>query len=273
MPVTDILKKDLCKPQLHARRKAALLKEVAGILKGDERLADWAEETILDALWERENLGTTGFGDGVAIPPCRLQGLESFVLGVGVSQRGVPFDALDGKPVHLFCFLAGPEEAPNEYVKRLAEISVVLRNERARRELMKSPTSLSLYECFLRYSEPGRPSEASENQKLLMLALQEEQVVTDVMELFVEMGIRGAAVIESHSMGTILTTVPLFASFMNFLGSQEEYHRTIFAVVPEAQLQRVVDAIEEITGDLEKHSGALILALDISVMRGSLQSI
>jgi hypothetical protein len=65
----------------------------------------------------------------------------------------------------------------------------------------------------------------------------------------------------------------LFASFINFLGSGEEYHRTIYAVVPEDQIDRLLEGIEEITGDMDTHTGAMALVLNIARMRGSLQAV
>ena len=93
------------------------------------------------------------------------------------------------------------------------------------------------------------------------------------MELFVEMGIRGASVIESSSMGRMLSQVPLFADFINFLGGRGEYHRTILAMVPVEEIDALITHIEEVTGDLTKHTGALILVLDIAFMKGSLEAI
>ncbi|AKJ63450.1 PTS sugar transporter subunit IIA [Kiritimatiella glycovorans] len=273
MNLSDILNRDLCRVRLHARRKEDMLNEIAEILKEHDALSGFTQEQIAAALREREQLGSTGFGDGLALPHCRLPGLKQFVLGIGLSPRGAAFDALDGKKAHLFCFLAGPEEKPNEYVKVLAEISGVLRNESARRELRKAPTATALYESFMRHASPESAEGGARRRKLLMLVLQEEDLVTEVMELFVEMGIRGASVLESRGMGNILTRVPLFASFMNFLGTREEFHRTVFALVPDEQLPRLIQSIEEITGDMESHSGAMALALDISMLKGSLESI
>ncbi len=273
MQAPEILQRNLCEPNLKARNKNDVLAEIASILQGHSELENFSSQELTDALHERENLGSTGFGDGIAIPHCRLPGVENFVLGIGISRRGVNFDALDGKSVHLFCFLAGPEEKPDQYVKILAEISVVLRNEKARKELTSAKSDLALYESYRRYAEPGRTGGEAQEQKLLMLVLQEEKLVNDVMQIFLEMGIRGASVLETKGMGQILTNVPLFASFMNFLGGQEEFHRTIFAIVPDAQLPRLIDAIEERTGDLDNHTGAMATALDISLLKGSMEAI
>ncbi len=273
MDMAEVLQKTLCQPHLKSRQKRTVLEEISQLIKQHEAFENISKEDILEAFEEREKLGSTGFGDGLAIPHCRLPGLAQFVMGIGISKKGIDFDAIDNRKVHLFCYILGPEDRPNDHVKILASISQVLREEPARKELLEAPTSMALYESYLRRAYYEEDFKKAENLKLLMLVLQDEEQLNDIMELFVEMGIRGASVMESDGMGKILTTVPLFASFINFLGGKEEYHRTLFTVVPENQLHRLICAIEEITGDMDKRTGAMALAMDIAMIKGSLQTI
>jgi len=273
MEMTELLTKDLCEPNVHARDKHAVIEKMAAVLKRHPTLHDIDESTITAELLAREELGSTGFGSGLAIPHCRLQGLDRFVLAVGTSTRGIAFDAMDNKKVHLFCVMVGPDDQPQLHVKMLAEISHTVKSEPARKEMIKAPTRTALYESFLRHSMREDESTSHRKKKLLMLVLQDEETVTDIMELFVEMGIHGASVLESQGMGKVLTNVPLFASFINFLGSGEEFQRTIFSVIHENQISRVIEGIEEITGDMNTHTGAMAIVLDIAMLKGSLQSI
>lgn len=273
MAIDDYLKKELCLPALRARQKPEVLREIASTLAQHPALANVSEETLFNAFMEREELGSTGFGDGLAIPHCRLPGIDQFVVGIAVAPRGVSFEALDGRKVTLFCFLAGPENEPKTYVKVLAEISSIVRSETCRRELTKAPTRTALYEGFLRHALYEQSDPADLNYKLILMVLQGEETVTAVMELLLEMGVRGASVLESESMGKILTNVPLFANFINVLGSAQEYHRTVLTIVPEGQVKRMVASVEEITGDLDKHTGALIAALDLPLVKGTLETV
>lgn len=273
MDVSEMLSRELCEPQLHARRKEAVIKELAHILKRHPGFSNVKEDVIRRGLQEREELGSTGFGGGLAIPHCRLKGLDRFILALCVSRRGVHFDAMDNRKVHLLCVMVGPDDKPREHVRILAEISTALKSEAARKEMIKAPTQMALYESFLRHVLRTSGVQNHRKRKLLMLVLQNEDFLVDVMELFVDMGIRGASVMESRAMGKVLTTVPLFASFINFLGSGEEYERTVFAVVPDDQIPRLITAIEDITGDMDRHTGAMVIVLDIAMMKGTLQSI
>ena len=273
MKIASILSKERCQINLRSRTKPEVIREIAGIFKSDPALRSFSEDELVLALEAREELGTTGIGHGLAIPHCRLPSVDRFVMVLGISRRGINYQSLDHHRVRIFCSFIGPEDQPEKHVQLLAEISMALRNETARREMIAAPTRTALYENFLSHSIFEIRPDPSREQKLLMLVLQDEEWFTEIMEVFVEMGIPGATVLESQGAGKILTQVPLFASFINFLGEHGAYHRTIFALVPEDLVSRLIDNIEGITGDLDKHTGTMILVLDVPLIKGSLQSI
>jgi len=273
MKIADILSKDCCEINLRARTKPEVIKELAGIFKRNPALKTIDENEIARCLAAREELGTTGIGHGLAIPHCRITGLDRFVMVLAIPRRPINFASLDHHRVRIFCAFVGPEDQPEKHVQLLAEISMALRNETARRKMITAPTRTALYENFLSHSIFEILPDPSRNQKLLMLVLQNEEFFTEIMEVFVEMGIPGASILESQSAGNILTQVPLFASFINFLGSHGSYHRTVFALVPENMVNSLIDNIEGITGDLDKRSGTMVLVLDASLIKGSLQAI
>ena len=273
MELFNYLRKELCEPNLKSRKKEAVIDELAALIKRHPAIDGISQEEIAAAISARENLGSTGFGGGLAIPHCKLPGISEFIVGLAVSKRGVNFDAMDGKKVHLFCFIVGPEGSPETHVKILAEISLVLREESVRRELLNAKTPTTLYEEFLRHSTPEKISDETKEQKLLMMVVQNEDNLVDIMELFVEMGIVGASMVPSEGMAGILTKVPLFADFINFLGQRSEFHKTVWAVVPANDVEPLVERIEAITGDMDKHIGTMVLALDIAYMKGSMETI
>lgn len=273
MRIADILSKDRCEINLYSRSKSDVIREIAEIFKRDSDLKDVSEDEIVRGLEAREALGTTGIGHGLAIPHCRLAAVDHFILVLGISRRGINYESLDNHRVRIFCAFIGPDDQPEKHIQLLAEISMALRNETARREMIDAPTRTALYENFLSHSIFEIRPDPSRKQKLLMLVLQDEEWFTEIMEVFVELGIPGAAVLESQGAGKILTQVPLFASFINFLGEHGAYHRTIFALVQEDLVNRLIDNIEGITGDLDKHTGTMILVLDVPLIKGSLQSI
>ena len=272
MELAGLLEPRRCTVALQARNKSDCLEELATLMTtmdlGVSRAA------LLAALREREALGSTGFEHGVAIPHARLTGVDQFALGVAVSPRGVSYDSSDGAPSRLFFVLVGPEEAPQEYLRYLAHISRVGLNRVAREEMLAAPTPTALRDAVAAHLMPAEPAAArdSGNHKLLIIVLYDLRVLDDVVTLFLEHGIQGATITESTGIKNILTNVPLFGDFLNFLGDRSEASRTIMAVVAERDLLPLVSELEQVTGDLDTHSGAAVMAVDLWFTKGSLES-
>lgn len=87
-------------------------------------------DRLYDKLMEREQLGSTGIGSGVAIPHCKMKGLDRAVLAVGLTERPVDFGAMDGQPVRLFFLVVSPDEAPAVHLQVLASISKWVKADR-----------------------------------------------------------------------------------------------------------------------------------------------
>lgn len=127
---------------LAARSKREVLVELATAVAG--RFPEYAVDDLCAILLERESLGSTGVGDGIAIPHGKLKGLREVVLWVGRSIDGIPFDSHDSKPAHLFFLLLAPEDAPSAYLKTLARLARALKTPQIRARLMAAPDSEAL---------------------------------------------------------------------------------------------------------------------------------
>jgi PTS system nitrogen regulatory IIA component len=99
----------------------------------------------MEVLIERERLGSTGIGDGIAIPHGKLANLDELLLSFGRSVSGVDFDSLDGKPAHLFFLVVAPENSAGTHLKALARISRLLKSNVVRRELMEAKDAGGIY--------------------------------------------------------------------------------------------------------------------------------
>ena len=271
MDLAGLLEPRRCVVALQARNKSDCLEELATMMTAVD--LGVSRDVLLAALREREDLGSTGFEHGVAIPHARLPGVEQFALGVAVSPRGVRYDSSDGARSRLFFVLVGPEEAPQEYLRYLAHISRVGLNRTAREEMLAAPTPTALRDAVAAHLMPVQPAVArgSGKHKLLIIVLYDLRFLDDVVTLFLEHGIQGATITESTGIKNILTNVPLFGDFLNFLGDRSEASRTIMAVVAERDLLPLVAELEQVTGDLDTHSGAAVMAVDIFFTKGSLE--
>ena len=124
MPVLDFLNADAVAPALRASSKKQALQELSAHAS---RLTEIEEWEIFDALWQRERLGSTGIGDGIAIPHGKLPTVTRLFGLVARLDKAVDFDALDGQPVDVLFLLLAPEGAGADHLKALARVARVLR--------------------------------------------------------------------------------------------------------------------------------------------------
>ena len=120
MKIAEFLREDLILPDLQATDKAGVLRELCAPLA---RAHGLEAGRLTEVLLEREKLGSTGVGEGVAIPHGKLPGVPNLLAAFGRSKRGVDFAAIDGKPTYLFFVLFAPENSAGIHLKALARIS------------------------------------------------------------------------------------------------------------------------------------------------------
>ena len=121
MRLASLIRPDLIFPDLPAGDRPQVLRSLAEGIAG-RGLVPRADD-LYDKLWEREQLGSTGIGGGIAIPHCKLQGLARGVVAIGLTPEGVSFGAVDGLPVDLFFLVISPSESPAEHLQILAALS------------------------------------------------------------------------------------------------------------------------------------------------------
>jgi PTS system nitrogen regulatory IIA component len=112
---------------------------------------------VFDSLFARERLGSTGLGDGVAIPHGRIKGLKEAVAAVVRVEEPIPFDAPDGMPVRLLVFLLVPEHATEEHLELLSELAELLSDEKVRESLTVTDDPAHLHRILSSW-EPCRPA-------------------------------------------------------------------------------------------------------------------
>jgi PTS system nitrogen regulatory IIA component len=143
MKVSDIFRKEHIVEGLKSKTKRDVLAELSGVfLRGDVK---YSHEDMVNTLLEREKLGSTGIGDGVAIPHGKLANLEELIVSFGRSKEGVEFDAMDGKPAHIFFLLMAPEDTTGKHLKALAKISKMLKDNTFRKKLLEAKSKDELY--------------------------------------------------------------------------------------------------------------------------------
>jgi len=135
MKILDILSKDCIIPELRSRTKKEVLEELTGALLNCK--ANLNKEALVEVLLERERLGSTGIGDGIAIPHGKIKDLDELILSFGRSTQGIEFDSMDGRPTHLFFLLIAPENSAGIHLRALAKISRLLKSAHFRQRLLE----------------------------------------------------------------------------------------------------------------------------------------
>lgn len=137
--IADLLKADTIITNLSASSKEEVLDELIQKLDQAGRLNDQAG--MKAAIWKRESQGTTGIGEGIAIPHAKTAAVKTSSIAFGLSREGIEFASLDGKKAHLFFMIAATEDANQAHLETLALLSQMLMDDKLREQLMKVESS------------------------------------------------------------------------------------------------------------------------------------
>ena len=147
MKLKEILKYGNVIPDMKAANKRAVLEKLVESVT--EIHPDIDSEKLLKILLEREQLGTTGIGDSVAIPHGKISGITQPIVAFGRCINGVDFEAMDGKLVYIFFLLIAPEQESSQHLQVLVRIAKILKNSAFRDELIKSKSRDELYKIII----------------------------------------------------------------------------------------------------------------------------
>ena len=125
MKVSDLLIADMIIPDLKSRERDDVLKELGAFLKGKERISK--EKELFERLVQRESLGSTAIGEGVAIPHCKIKSVKEPVVMLAISRQGVDYKSLDGNPSHIFFLVVSSPDNPSLNLQILAAIAHLVR--------------------------------------------------------------------------------------------------------------------------------------------------
>ena len=143
MKILDILAPEAVIPALRATTKSDALQEIATLLATLHPEIDRAR--LVQVLQDREALGSTAIGEGIAIPHGKLSGVANVVAAFARSDPGLDFDSLDGKPTRLFFLLVAPEDSAGAHLKALARVSRLLKDKAFRDRLAAGGTAEQLF--------------------------------------------------------------------------------------------------------------------------------
>ncbi|MCX7858282.1 MAG: PTS sugar transporter subunit IIA [Deltaproteobacteria bacterium] len=142
----EILKETNILPELKGKKKEDVINELIAYLYQQKLIPD--EREALRVVFEREKLGSTGIGDGVAIPHGKLSDIERLICVLGISKEGIDFEAVDGKPVHLIFLILAPAHKLSLHLEALSKISKILKNGILVKKIIKTTDAKKIYQLI-----------------------------------------------------------------------------------------------------------------------------
>ena len=147
MRLSEILSINNIIPELRAKDKKGVLGELAGAIADYDASID--KGLLVKVLVEREHLGSTGIGDGVAIPHGKLSSVKQPIVSFGRSKKGLDFDSMDGQPAFLFFLLLAPENSSGLHLQVLTKIARILKSNTLRKALMQVESREEIYQTII----------------------------------------------------------------------------------------------------------------------------
>jgi len=147
MKLMDFLIPNAIEPNLKSNNNMDAIRELVALLKNARAITD--DNEIVKAVLEREELGSTGIGDGIAVPHSKSETINKVIAAFGRSEKGIDFmSELDNTPVRLVFLLIAPKDAPSANLSALARISRMLKNKEFREKLLKAKGKSEMLEIF-----------------------------------------------------------------------------------------------------------------------------
>ena len=129
MRMSDFVVRDAIQPDVAASSKEGVIREMVESLRAAGYFKGGDPEDIVRAILKRELLGSTGIGRGVAIPHTKHNSVDRLIGTVALARAGIPFDSLDGEPVHILVLLVSPQDRPGDHLRALENVSRCLRDD------------------------------------------------------------------------------------------------------------------------------------------------
>ena len=148
MKLCDFVVSDAILPDLQAASKEEAIAAMVSSLRAAGSIQTDDEQSIVAAIMKREELGSTGIGNGVAVPHTKHPSAKQLIATVALTQAGVDFNSLDGESVHILILLISPPDRPGDHLRGLENISRHLRNQNFCNFLMQSRTRDAVWDLL-----------------------------------------------------------------------------------------------------------------------------
>jgi PTS system nitrogen regulatory IIA component len=268
MKLTELLRSECVRAGSTVDDKAMALCEIAALAKKSAVLKKVSEEAILEALQERETLGTTAYGHGIAIPHCRIKGIRDFVVGLLTVPEGVEFESEDNQKVHLLVFIISPKNSDNAHIRLLSAVSQVLQDASVVKNMISAPDSETLQNLFLEAARADVSEDVPLVRNLVQIFIQDDRVFLEILGTLSALEDISLNVIEGQPCHAYLKTAGLRSDLSK---KSEIRSKCITAIVGKSLSNEVIRRIETITGSLQQCIGVMVTVQELTFSGGSLE--
>lgn len=150
MPLFELIEEKTVKIPLKSRKKNDVIKELIKILKKSGKVKD-SKKALAEVL-KREDLASTGLGDGVAVPHAKTTAVDTITIALGISPGGIDFDSLDDQPAHLFFLILAPPDQTGPHLQALTNIAQMNRDKEFCSKIINAETASEVIDLFTTYS-------------------------------------------------------------------------------------------------------------------------
>ncbi|MBU4485483.1 MAG: PTS sugar transporter subunit IIA [Candidatus Delongbacteria bacterium] len=270
MDISDYISTEMIEIKSGHYTKDEVLEDIAELVVNKIGVETHTKHEILRKLREREELGSTGFGNYIAIPHCAMPSTEDFVIGFILYPDGADFDSMDEKPVKFVAFIIAPEKKKNQHIRFLSEVSGVLRQPGALDDISSKLNSVAIREKFLKYALPGsKDKKQKEEYSQLQIFCQNEQKFYEIINLLSEINERDISVIDGTDAKNYIGSKAFFGNIWKDKGAK--FNKIIFAVVPTEFANDAVRKINNIIGTLPDRKGIMLIMQRIDFINGYLK--
>lgn len=268
MDISDYILTEMIEIRSGHNTKDDVLENIADLVINKISSESHTKHEVMRKLREREELGSTGFGNYIAIPHCALSNIEEFVIGIILYPDGVDFDAMDQKPVKFVVFIITPEKKRNQHIRFLSEISGVLRQPGALDDISSQKNSVAIRETFLKYALPAsKDKKQKEEYEIIYVFCQIEKKFLEIMNVLAEIKERDLSVYDGNDAKNFINSKAIFGIWKD---KGSKFNKLIFAVVPAGFANDAVRKINNIIGTLPERKGVMLIMQKIDYISGYL---
>jgi len=146
MALVDLIRPEVVKVPLVSTTKSEVIRELVECLRDAGKISD--VEAVVEALMKRESMGSTGLEQGIAVPHAKTQAVHALTVAVGISPKGIDFQAIDGNPSKLFFLLLAPPDQSGPHIEALADIARITKSQAFCRTLIGATSPAEVVELF-----------------------------------------------------------------------------------------------------------------------------